>query len=490
MPIVSRNIILDEYITDDNYVLLVDKYETPLYCVLHDIDPISGKKKSIVMGAFKNNTVYFIYTRTSIIGLKGRISQKEYPTIEKCVNEFIKKFKALTENNWFGCLNFKPRGKAILFSLGEPASVEKEEENSDDEIESGEIITIEPKVIEFLELISSKETIFKTLTSLNISIEKSGKCERREGIYIPPNNIIKAKARLYKHYLDLEEKSDVNPVKETQFYYSLIPVIKKEIKLIETKEDILEKLEELETLENITFSISLLSREIEIKQKVTPGISKSVLNLYHNLGYNITETKGIELSKIRDYIFNSIGSTHRFKLKIENIVSLHNPEKEKIFLDKYGKERRELLFHGSQLVNWISIITRGLLLNPSKFCSQITGKMFGNGIYWANSVSKSAQYCNKNSSCKEKIIIALGDVALGREKKSHSYENINRDGYDTVYGVGKYTYEKYEELIDGLYIPVGPLKYINAKNSLHYDEKVIYDQDRYLFRYLVVFEMN
>ncbi len=61
--------------------------------------------------------------------------------------------------------------------------------------------------------------------------------------------------------------------------------------------------------------------------------------------------------------------------------------------NRYCKDNKitktKLLWHGSRNENWLSIINNGLLLNPNAI---ITGKMFGNGIYFAPSCMKSWGY--------------------------------------------------------------------------------------------------
>ena len=69
------------------------------------------------------------------------------------------------------------------------------------------------------------------------------------------------------------------------------------------------------------------------------------------------------------------------------------PRSQKKKFDKYLKDRHirhvKELWHGSRNENWLSIITNSLQLNPN---AQITGKMFGQGIYFAPSSMKSWGY--------------------------------------------------------------------------------------------------
>lgn len=69
-----------------------------------------------------------------------------------------------------------------------------------------------------------------------------------------------------------------------------------------------------------------------------------------------------------------------------------------------------LLWHGSRLSNYVGIISQGLRIAPPE--APVTGYMFGKGIYFADMVSKSANYCG--TSVNNPIgCILLCDVALG-----------------------------------------------------------------------------
>jgi len=50
-----------------------------------------------------------------------------------------------------------------------------------------------------------------------------------------------------------------------------------------------------------------------------------------------------------------------------------------------------LLWHGSRLTNWVGIISQGLRIAPPE--APVSGYMFGKGVYFADMVSKSANYC-------------------------------------------------------------------------------------------------
>lgn len=86
------------------------------------------------------------------------------------------------------------------------------------------------------------------------------------------------------------------------------------------------------------------------------------------------------------------------------------PTKNKLvtFLLKLGNKM--LLWHGSRLTNYVGILSKGLKIAPLEAPS--TGYMFGKGIYFADMVSKSANYCLA-SKINNVGLVLLCEVALG-----------------------------------------------------------------------------
>lgn len=109
-----------------------------------------------------------------------------------------------------------------------------------------------------------------------------------------------------------------------------------------------------------------------------------------------------------------------------------------------GARGRKLLWHGSRNCNWLNILSLGLLLNPK---AQITGKMFGRGIYFAPSYDKSEGYTSLNGSrwangSEKKGYLALMNVAVGKHWDVHAYSSeagdmdakaIAKKGYDSLW---------------------------------------------------------
>ncbi len=85
-----------------------------------------------------------------------------------------------------------------------------------------------------------------------------------------------------------------------------------------------------------------------------------------------------------------------------------NKKKKKII--KIKKKKKGLLWHGSRISNYVGILSEGLRIAPPE--APMTGYMFGKGIYFADVVSKAANYCHAKVDSNEGILL-LCEVALG-----------------------------------------------------------------------------
>ena len=110
-------------------------------------------------------------------------------------------------------------------------------------------------------------------------------------------------------------------------------------------------------------------------------------------------------SHLREYqaISKAVAGTHasthnRYTLEIKNIFEINRRGSEfrhlpfrKAFTDSNREDGNcKLLWHGSRLSNFVGILSQGLRIAPPE--APVTGYMFGKGIYFADCVSKSANY--------------------------------------------------------------------------------------------------
>ena len=116
------------------------------------------------------------------------------------------------------------------------------------------------------------------------------------------------------------------------------------------------------------------------------------------------------------------------KDKIKRIWRVKPHAQEKRFAD-YRKAHNihvvRKLWHGSRNANWASILSNGLLLNPT---AQITGKMFGNGIYFAVSANKSCGYTSYRGSYWSNGNEPSGIMGLYATAYGTPYKPVNEMG--------------------------------------------------------------
>jgi len=117
-------------------------------------------------------------------------------------------------------------------------------------------------------------------------------------------------------------------------------------------------------------------------------------------------------------------------------------------------------------------------------------------LYFANSCSKSIQYCAYNTSDNIACLFVT-EVALGRKlKKKHADCNLTAENlpkkYDSVWGMGRNSFESNDEYEDNVQIPHGKIKSVtkSVDRSLMYDEFIVYHEEQIKMRYIIMLKIN
>jgi poly [ADP-ribose] polymerase len=162
--------------------------------------------------------------------------------------------------------------------------------------------------------------------------------------------------------------------------------------------------------------------------------------------------------------------------RVQHVYCVENAKQNAAFesyMKTRGDKRTTLLFHGSRNENWFSILMTKLKVNPVNVV--ITGKMFGNGIYFAPSAAKSYGYTSCRGSKwangrSENGYLALYEVATGHEYRTDHWEN-HMTRYD------KKSFEREHPGCDSFHALAG-------RNLLN-DEVIVYDEGACRIRYLI-----
>jgi len=202
-------------------------------------------------------------------------------------------------------------------------------------------------------------------------------------------------------------------------------------------------------------------------------------------------------NQIKRYVKNTHAPTHdTYTLKIRHIFHLERPVEAQQFEEFKDMKNQQLLWHGSRATNFLGILSQGLRIAPPE--APTTGYMFGKGIYFADMVSKSANYCHASVSNPHGCLI-LCQVALGKCSKLKAANNaIARPPkpYNSTKGLGGTAPDPTQSEIEAgsktkCSIPLGKCKSTGITDSeLLYNEFVVYNEGQCMMRYLVMFDFK
>lgn len=453
----------------------------------------------------KNDYVLFI--RYGRVGERGRID--ESPMSENgATSKFTKQFKLKTGNNWADRAHFTTqRGKYTLCEMDyEDVVVPRPVQV----VTTGAVIapvveavsTLRPRVQEFLRLVGNVQEMKNAMVELEIDINKMplGK--------ISQNQINTGYAILNQIILELQ-KHRASPTQETwseltmlsSRYYTLIPFAcgrGSAPPVIDTPERIQRNIEALDDLSNIRVAAKVVQDSAQTTQTNGPAVHP-LDRIYAEIN---TKMRGVKQGSrvwnmIQTYITNTHATNHsNYSVELLDIHKIQRSGEKEKHLAKVGEfgggANRQLLWHGTRLTNYISILKGGLLLRPDVIPgTYITGKMFGYGIYAANSFSKSFNYTGADRQHPVACLF-LGEFALGNCLKKTQADSgltgaaVKKAGCHSTWGQGQHTPSSYSTMKDGVLVPSGKLEKSGVTGAaLQYDEFIVYDQDQFHLRYIV-----
>lgn len=207
----------------------------------------------------------------------------------------------------------------------------------------------------------------------------------------------------------------------------------------------------------------------QVEQDIDDTEATPEKTILETLGLTMSKTSNEDVHEIKTllgesasrYVDSWIVENHRTREKFNSFIS---SEKVKII---------KPFWHGSRSENWWSIINSGLLLRPN---AVITGKMFGNGIYFAPKAQKSIGYTSVSGSywvsgSDSSGFMGIYDVAYGTP-----YDVYSRDG-----GFSGFDYnalKRRNKDANCLHAHAG-------RGMLRNDEVVVYKEEQVTIKYLV-----
>ncbi|MGD1524540.1 WGR domain-containing protein [Vibrio harveyi] len=156
-------------------------------------------------------------------------------------------------------------------------------------------------------------------------------------------------------------------------------------------------------------------------------------------------------------------------LEVNRIFTVQVDEMHNNF-EKVGRQTDNvmMLWHGTRAGNILSILKNGLIIPPSR-AGHVTGRMFGDGLYFSDQSTKSLNYSygywdggSKDDTC----YMFLCEVAMGNSYiPQNSWENLPKRGYDSTFAVA-------------------------GKSGVINNEMIVYDVCQSNIRYLIEFKQK
>ncbi|XP_018568768.1 poly [ADP-ribose] polymerase [Anoplophora glabripennis] len=250
--------------------------------------------------------------------------------------------------------------------------------------------------------------------------------------------------------------------------------------ILRDSEVIKQKLEMLDSLTEMEIAYNLMK---------SSGSEHTVDSYYKQLNteIDVLDRESEEFTIIQEYVTNTHAATHSsYTLEIEEVYIVKREGEDKRFKPFRKLHNHKLLWHGSRVTNFAGILSQGLRIAPPE--APVTGYMFGKGVYFADMVSKSANYCNTTVTAPTGLLL-LCDVALGSMYELFHSKYIEKlpKGKHSTKGVGGTEPDPtgFKTLHD-IEVPAGKgIRNSSINTSLLYNEYVVYDVAQVNVKYLL-----
>jgi poly [ADP-ribose] polymerase 2/3/4 len=125
---------------------------------------------------------------------------------------------------------------------------------------------------------------------------------------------------------------------------------------------------------------------------------------------------------------------HSANMRLRQVWRMSIESCDAAFRENLGNVRR--LWHGTKDANLLSILKNGFVIPNRNSGIAITGRMFGDGIYFSDQSTKSLNYASGywGGGGSQRCFMLLNDVAMGREYIPRGgFRGLPPSGYDSTF---------------------------------------------------------
>lgn len=280
----------------------------------------------------------------------------------------------------------------------------------------------------------SKKNIHNIVSATTITYDESkGTFSTPCGI-ITQDGIDTARALLDEISPSIEQGkfNEVSFVKKVQEYIQLVPR-KTARKLI---------------IEDIIPNLEAINKENQILDALTASLQQVITTPTQDTTTKVDEPKIFSVSvdlvedkKIIDHIKQFYNQTRNqmhtsSNLNVKTVYSVKIDSMYDAF-EKKGKSLGNImeLWHGTRVENVLSILKCGLVI-PKSNSGHVTGRLFGDGLYFSDQSTKSLNYAQGywgHGSADNNCFMFLADVAMGKSYTPSYCQKDIPNGYNSFY---------------------------------------------------------
>ncbi|XP_038073028.1 poly [ADP-ribose] polymerase tankyrase-like [Patiria miniata] len=417
-----------------------------------------------------------LFTRWGRIGDDGKFQKTPFGTKEEAIVEFKKIFKAKSGNDWANVKNFQKKPKKYMLVEVDPWRAKRNEAIKEFEfdLESPVPSKLSQDVQHLLLKMTKPQALRMALgeTGVDASIMNFSHLSRdvlqkaidildklseaiKEGEKIEPDGFQASLEKLCElsneYFYIIPHENFAHDVMEPIWFTADVEDHKKK----------LSSLLELEMANRILLGATYRKQEINPLDYIYRFLDCKI---------KLMDKDDEETQHILQYIHQSSDGNPP---KVKAIYRLSRDGEEEL-LKACDLDNHKLLWHGSSVLNLLSILKKGLQINPAE--AQRSGKSFGEGVYTSDAFAKSVTYCRQWEQQQPSHFMLLCEVALGDSRNSRYVEGRTKtNGKRKLY------------LPSGVSLPLGTL-YTEGQHwrfESDYNEYVAYTEEQVCLRYLV-----
>ncbi|RDB29175.1 Poly [ADP-ribose] polymerase 2 [Hypsizygus marmoreus] len=485
-----------------------------------DVSGNSNKNKFYVLQLLHpigNNSQCVLFTRWGRVGENGQTQVKGPWASATAIGEFKKQFRAKAAVPWEARVGMvAKKGKYTWLERDyndedDSRDLEKASSSKKEDVVIPDS-TLASEIQELCQLIFSTSIIDAHLSSMNYDARKLPLGKLAKSTILNGFAALKTLAEIIESPsgAKAQEYGGLRAACEqlSGAYYSIIPhdFGRQRPIVIENAMLLKKELDLVDALGDMEIASKLISSTIQADENGKPlnplDAHFRSLSLSH---MEPIKSDSQEFKHLEAYARDTHGATHRhMQVTVMNAYRVERQSETAAWNAKgYGNLQdgeRLLLWHGSRTTNFAGILKQGLRIAPPE--APVTGYMFGKGVYFADMMSKSANYCYSHLSGNTGLLLLCEVAARPFHELTDADYNADAgcksNNKMCTKGIGRTQPVDWkdagqalnnDELV-GCHMPAGPGKDVCPPGAyLQYNEYIVYDSSQIRLKYLLMVRM-